>query len=87
MNPRDGCVFGAASLARGIFVPLLDASLESEVPHLFSSMLHTSRRAAEMKKKKKRLLGPSEHKRSSHRVAWQWLAEYILASHERAPDL
>lgn len=53
MNPRDGCVFGAASLARGIFVFLLDASLESEVPPLFSSMLRTSRREAEMKKKKK----------------------------------
>lgn len=53
MNPSDGCVFGAASLARGIFVPLLDASLQSKVPHLFSSMLRTSRREAEIKKKKK----------------------------------
>lgn len=79
INPRDACMLGAAFLARCVFVPLLDASLASEVMHLLSSMSCTSRREAE----KKRLLGPSEHKRSSHRTALRWL----FASHEWVPDL
>lgn len=57
MNPHDGCMLGAAFLVRCIFVPLLDASLESEVLHLLSPMSGTSRHDAETE----RLLGPNEH--------------------------
>lgn len=50
MNPHDGCMLGAAFLARCISVPLLDASPESEVVHPLSPMSRTSRREVEKKK-------------------------------------
>lgn len=50
MKPHDGCMLCAAFLARCIFVPRLDASLESEVLHPLSPISCTSRREAGKKK-------------------------------------